>query len=170
MWNIINGNKNLISIQRLKFTVTKRVFRMITESLQHQYGSHKHILAFSCDWVHHKGTLQRAKVLSMYKVGVDTYMWPLMTSKMYQKWSKYKWNDQNSFSKRSFVITTLYKRVPNSISSMLSHSNNNLFQNEVHYMYRTFLSISCMYRAGDFFDPSCCMETHWLLVRSHLLI
>ena len=45
---------------------------MTIDYLRHQYGSDERILSFSWGHVHHKGTLQRAKVTFIYKVGVTT--------------------------------------------------------------------------------------------------
>ena len=65
-------NTNITLIRHLKISVTTRVPEMIIDYLRHQYGSDERILSFSWGHVHHKGTLQRAKVTLIYKVGVTT--------------------------------------------------------------------------------------------------
>ena len=135
LWSMDNVNANVILIQYLKSLFAKRVPRMITDSLWHQYDSHRHIPTLSWDWVHHKGTLQRDKVELIYKTCVATWLWwPPDDIKFASKWSKYTgtWNNRNSLTTRWFVISALYKRVPKFILSMLSHSKHNLFWNKIH--------------------------------------
>ena len=77
---------------------------------------------------------------------------------------------QKSLTTSWFVMTALYKHVHRSIALVLSPSNNNLFWNEVQTTCRTFLSISCRYRAGSFSDLTHWIEIHWLLMCPRLLI
>ena len=71
-WSVNNVNTNIISIRHLKITVTTRVPRMIIDYLRHQCGSDERILSLSWGHAHHEGTLQRAKVTLIHKVGVTT--------------------------------------------------------------------------------------------------
>ena len=86
----------------------------------------------------------------------------LTTWNLYQKYSKQYTNNQNMLMTRLFVTTTLYKRVSESITSMLSQSKHNLFWNEVHSTCRTLLSIGCRYRAVVLFDPPYWVEVNYL--------
>ena len=79
-------------------------------------------------------------------------------------------NIENSLTTPGFVMTTLYKRAPRSLWSMLSPSNNNLFWNEVQTTSRTFLCTSCRCRAGSFSDRVHWTERHYLLMRVRLLM
>ena len=106
---------------------------MIIGFPQHQHGSHNHMLSFSCVSIHHKISYVFRSV-SIHDPD------PLTMLNLYQKWSKYVWNSQNLYPVRWFVTSTLYQRFYKSITSILSHSEHNLFWNGVHITCRTFPS------------------------------
>ena len=158
-----------------KITVCKNsekgVPRMTTGSLRHQYDSQNHILSVSCVWIHPIGTLKRAKVIFISKVCVVTQIWPLNNTKFIPKmikivfkWTKYTHTDE------PLGISTRYKPLHRSITSMLSHPKHNLSGNEVPIRYRTLPSTCCRYRAGVLFEHLYWIETHYLFICHRLLI
>ena len=129
-WNTtIQNNHNFLN-QHLS---CKKRPNMIIGFPQHQHGSHNHMLSFSCVSIHHKISYVFRSV-SIHDPD------PLTMLNLYQKWSKYVWNSQNLYPVRWFVTSTLYQRFYKSITSILSHSEHNLFWNGVHITCRTFPS------------------------------
>ena len=86
-------NTNIISFHHFKSLIAKGVPRMIVSSPVLQHWIHNHTLPVSCDWVHHKRSLNRTKVVLISKACVVTHTWPLDNIKIESKKIKvtFKW-------------------------------------------------------------------------------
>ena len=161
---------NTIFISHFKKIVKKRVPRRVLSTLWLQHRTNNHVLPISCAWEHHVGSLKRAKVVLISKVCfVKLFSWKIVQN-IKIKLIICTWKFQNSLTTSWFGMTILYKPVLRSVVSVLSHSNHNLFWNQVHTTSRTLLCTCCRYRAGSFLDRLYWTEIRCLLIRSRLLI
>ena len=92
LWSINSVNTLGIIFQHFEFIVPKVIPKMVLGSPQHQCWEHNHVLPLSCDRVHHKGSLNRTKVVLFCKLCFITHMWPLINMKFISKINK---NDMN---------------------------------------------------------------------------
>ena len=67
-------NTKLMSFQHLRSMIVKGVPRMVIGSPGLQNWTCNHVLTISYVWMHHVGSLKRAKVLLTSKVGVVTHI------------------------------------------------------------------------------------------------
>ena len=81
-------NTKLMSFQHLRSMIAKGVPRMVIGSPGLQNWTCNHVLTISYVWMHHVGSLKRAKVLLTSKVGVVTHIWLLDNMKFVSKMIK----------------------------------------------------------------------------------
>ena len=81
-------NTKLMSFQHLRSMIVKGVPRMVIGSPGLQNWTCNHVLTISYVWMHHVGSLKRAKVLLTSKVGVVTHIWLLDNMKFVSKMIK----------------------------------------------------------------------------------
>ncbi len=86
-------NTELMSFQHLRSMIAKGVPRMVIGSPRLQNWTYNHVLTISYVWIHQIGSLTRAKVLLISKVGVVTHIWLLDNMKFVSKMIKitFKW-------------------------------------------------------------------------------
>ena len=82
LWRTINVYTILTLIREKKWPVAKGVPRMMCGRLPLQYWTLKPILPVSCGRIHHKGSLNRTKVVLICKLCFVIHIWPLINMKL----------------------------------------------------------------------------------------